>query len=79
MLPQLRLWMEFVKQFGLGGLWMVLGLASKNDWVRGWLIGMAVVHTLLVLLGLMEKVIAHVGGGINSAINAEAEKSNQGG
>lgn len=76
--------LQEVKQYGLGGLWAVLGLSSSKFWVSAFLIGMSVVHVLVLVTGALVKrrksmteEIPHVGGGINSSINAtmEHEKS----
>lgn len=71
--------LQELKQFGLGGLWAVLGLNSSKFWVAAFLIGMSVVHLLVIVTGMIVKrrkateETPHVGGGINSSINASLE------
>lgn len=77
MFARLHQWLHHLKSVGLGGLWAVLGLNSSKPWVSGFLVGMSVVHFLWVVTGAMARrgkkreETPHIGGGINSSINAE--------
>lgn len=77
MFPRLHALVKHLKSFGLGGLWLTLGLNSSSRWVSAALLVMAVVHWMNTLLDAVERRRArsdretpHVGGGINSSINA---------